>query len=242
METDLSPYAVHQQNKKYNNYNYISFLMMLFITLFIVCDITAFRMTKLFGAVAPVSGIIIPFIFSLGDIIADAYGYHISRKLIWNAIVCQFIFGIVITGALLLPNDGKSSDYLYYNLTFQHIIRTNITSCMSVSSGMFTNAFLMSKLKIWMNGKNFWIRTILSSSISEFVLCFVAYTTLYYKFKTFEEIWFIILAVWYYKVIFAIIVAPFVSLVSNFIKKKEQVDKFDYDINYNPFLYNYKEK
>lgn len=48
--------------------------MMVFITIFIVCDTTAFRMTNLFGSVVPVSGLIIPIVFSLGDLIADVYG------------------------------------------------------------------------------------------------------------------------------------------------------------------------
>lgn len=212
--------------------------MMLFITIFIVCESTAFRMTTLFGTTVPVSGLIIPVVFSLGDLIADVYGYHISRKLIWNALICQFIFGIVITIAVNLPSPANDNVNYHYSEAFNHIIRTNLTSCLSVSSGMFTNAFLMSKIKIWMNGKRFWMRTILSSSISEFVLCFVAYTTLYFGLKTPIEIWYIILSVWYYKLIFAICAAPVVSIIATKVKKIEKSDVFDLNVNYNPFLYN----
>lgn len=214
--------------------------MMLFITVFIVCDITAFRMTNLFGTVVPVSGLIIPLVFSLGDLTADVYGYQISRKLIWNAIVCQFMFGILITFAINFPSPPGDLNNIHYNESFKHIIRTNITSCMSVTSGMFTNAFLMSKFKIWMNGKNFWIRTILSSSVSEFVLCFVAYSTLYLGLKTPLEIWKIVVSVWYYKLLFAVIAAPFVSILASKIKRMEKSDVYDINIDYNPFLYNYK--
>lgn len=233
---------VHQlyvHPRGYDQYNYVYFFMMLFITIFIVCDITAFRMTNLFGSVVPVSGLIIPVVFSLGDLIADVYGYQISRKLIWNALLCQFIFGIVITLALNFPSPTDSVDNVHYNEAFKHIIRTNITSCMSVSSGMFTNAFLMSKFKIWMNGKRFWIRTFLSSSISEFVLCFVAYVMLYVGLKSPIEIWRILINVWFYKLIFALLAAPVVSIIALKVKKLERSDVFDYGVNYNPFLYNY---
>ncbi|MGC1182383.1 VUT family protein [Legionella sp.] len=234
---DLNAHALN-----YTQYRYVYFFMMLFITIFIVCDITAFRMTTLFGTNVPVSGLIIPIVFSLGDIIADVYGYQISRKLIWNALICQFLFGILITVAINFPNPANDLNNINYNETFKHIIRTNITSCMSVSSGMFTNAFLMSKIKIWMNGKSFWIRTILSSSISEFVLCFVAYVTLYVGLKSPLEIWKIIISVWYYKLIFALVVAPLVSIIAAKVKKWENCDVFDHGINYNPFLYNYDVK
>ena len=140
--------------------------MMLFITIFIVCDTTAFRMTTFFGTAVPASGLIIPIVFALGDLIAEVYGYSVSRKLIWNNLVCQFIFGVLITIALYFPSPPGNKLNIHYSLAFQHILRTNITSCLSVTSGMFTNAFLMSKFKIWMNGKRFWVRTIRSIVIT----------------------------------------------------------------------------
>lgn len=162
--------------------------MMLFITVFIVCDTTAFRMETFLGTAVPLSGMIIPIVFALGDLISEVYGYSISRKLIWNNLICQFIFGILITIALKFPSPPNDDYNFHYNLAFQHIIRTNITSCLSVTSGMFVNAFLMSKFKIWMNGKRFWVRTIISSSISEFVLRLVSYSTLYFGLKNIFEI------------------------------------------------------
>lgn len=226
--------------RQLSQYQYVYFFMMLFITIFIVCDTTAFRMTNFFGSAIPVSGLIIPILFALGDLIAEVYGYHISRKLIWNGLVCQTIFGVMITIAVHLPSPANNVANLHYQEAFKHIIRTNITSCLSVTSGMFTNAFLMSKFKIHMNGRSFWLRTILSSSISEFVLCFVAYSTLFVGLKSFGSIWHIIFTVWYYKVIFAFCIAPFVSALSRVVKRAERSDVFDYGVNYNPFLYNGK--
>jgi len=110
----------YMRPRNYNQYNYVYFFMMLFITIFIVCDITAFRMTNLFGTVVPVSGLIIPVVFSLGDLTADVYGYQISRKLIWNALVCQFIFGILITLAVNFPSPTDNIDNIHYNEAFKH--------------------------------------------------------------------------------------------------------------------------
>lgn len=220
-------------------YKYLHFFIMLFITIFIVCDTTAYRMMPFWGTYVPVSGMIIPIVFSLGDIIAEVYGYSISRKLIWNSLACQFIFGIAITIAVHFPTDEiHLTENIHYVETFKNIIRTNITSCMSVTSGMFTNAFLMSKMKVYMNGRNFWVRTILSSSISELVLCVVAYFSLYTGVKDIFTILDIILFVWIYKLIFAVFAAPLVSIISNWLKKKEDLDYYDHEVKYNPFIYN----
>lgn len=237
--SDMDMYQNSRIVKSSSEYHYVYFFMMLFITIFIVCDTTAFRMTMIFGAVVPTSGLIIPLVFALGDLIAEVYGYQISRKLIWNNLICQFLFGLLITAALHLPSPSGNLINQHYSMAFQHIIRTNLTSCLSVTSGMFTNAFLMSKLKIWMNGKRFWMRTILSSSISEFVLCFVAYMTLFVGIKSFSEIWRIIVFVWYYKLLFAVVAAPAVTWLAAIIKKIEKSDVYDHGISYNPFLYNY---
>jgi len=221
-------------------YRYVHFLMMLFITLFLVCDTTAFRMTRLFGTTVPVSGLIIPLVFALGDLIADVYGYSISRKLIWNALICQFVFAIGMSIAVNFPSPEADVTNVHYSEAFKHIIRTSLTGTLAIACGMFANVVLMSKTKVWMKGKHFWIRTIVSSSVSEFVLCFVMYVSLYAGLKNPWEIWAIVLSIWYYKVIFTVVAAPFVSILAHAVKKQEHCDVFDYGMNYNPFRYHDK--
>src|SRR5579883_362603 len=209
------------------------FLTLLFITVFIICDITAFRMVAFFGSEIPLSGLIIPCVFALGDIIAEVYGYRITMKILFCGIICQFLFGIFITIALMLPSPAGNTINSHYDFAFQHIIRTNITSVFSVSSGMLANAFLISKLKVYMNGKRFWIRTLISSGFSEIILCIVAYLILFSGLRSFSEIIKIIYSVWIYKMVISIILNPFISLIGKNIKLIEHSDVYDTRIAYN---------
>lgn len=220
------------------DYKYVHFLMMLFMSSFLVCEVTAWRMIAIFGHVIPACGLVIAFVFFLGDIIAEVYGYHISRKLIWNALICQIIFGLFVTFIVNLPS--PSNDYINedYKQVFLHLLRTNISSCFSVSAGMFTNAFLMSKLKIRMNGKKFICRIILSSGISEAVLCIVAYVLIFGGVKSIYTIAYMIFIVWSYKMIFAVLSSFFAPFVTNWLKDKEKSDVYDINVNYSPFKYN----
>ena len=168
------------RNKLKGSYKFDHFFLMLVITIFLVCDTTAFRMTPFMGNNVPVSGLILPVIFAIGDIVADVYGYGVSRKMIWNTIICQVIFGLTIRLALAFPSPENDTHNIHYDEAFSFILWTNFTSCLSITSGMFVNAFLMSKLKVKLHGKRFLFRTIMSSSISEFVLCYVAYNILYF--------------------------------------------------------------
>lgn len=225
------------KNDSKNSFKLDHFFLMLIITIFVVCDTTAFRMTPFGGSDVPVSGLILPVVFALGDLVADVYGFNISRKMIWNVVICQVIFGLTITFALSFPTPLGNKINAHYSIAFSNILWTNFTSCLSITSGMFVNAFLMSKLKVRMHGKGFIFRTIMSSSISEFVLCFVAYNVLYFWTKNFHEIWQIVLAVWWYKVVFALISSPIVWFLSKLVKYYEGIDIYDKNVNYNPFLY-----
>lgn len=219
-------------------YKYLTFITMLFITIFIVCDTTAFRMVNYFGTDVPLSGFIIVFLFALGDIIAETYGYGITMNIVKSGIACQILFGIIITIALLAPSPHGNTFNQHYNFAFEHLIRTNITSFFSVSSGMFVNAFLISKLKIYMNGKKFWFRTILSSGTSEIVLCTVAYFILFFGLKGMHDIVKVIFSIWSYKMVCSILMSPVTSIIGKKLKRIENSDVYDIGISYNPFGFN----
>lgn len=223
------------KRKPLKQYRYLTFLSMLFITVFIICDTTVYRMVDIFGKELPLSGFIIPIVFMIGDIIAETYGYRITMKVVFNGILCQCLFGILITLFLLTPSPTGNTLNQEYASTFQNILRANFCSCFSVTSGMFVNAFLISRLKIYMNGKRFWIRTIISSGVSEIVLCTVAYLILFTGMRSFAEVIEIIYSVWIYKMIFSILASPVASIIGKILKNAENSDVYDIGISYNPF-------
>lgn len=223
------------RRKPLQQYKCLTFLSMLFIAIFLICDTTAFRMVMFFGKEIPLSGLVIPIVFALGDIIAEAYGYRITMKILFSAIICQFLYGVLMMLILQAPSSPDNLLNIHYDFAFQHIFRTSITSCFSVSSGMFVNAFLISKLKIYMNGKRFWLRTLLSSGFSEIVLCTVAYFILYTGLKDISNIITIIYSVWSYKMVVSFLINPLVAYIGGMVKRIENSDVYDIDVNYNPF-------
>ncbi len=209
---------------------------MLFITVFVICDITAFRMVEVFGKELPLSGFIIPIIFAIGDITAEIYGYRITMNMLFNGILCQCVFGILITFFLwVAPSPPHNLVNQAYNLAFQHVLRANLTSCFSVTCGMMANAFLISRLKVYMQGKRFWVRTIISCGFSELVLCTVAYLILFSGLRSIQDVIRIIYSVWIYKMIFSLATTPLTSLTAKVLKHSESSDVYDVGISYNPF-------
>src|SRR5258708_7362902 len=115
------------RRKPLKQYRALTFLTILFITIFLICDITAFRMVLFFGNEIPLSGLIIPAVFALGDIIAEGYGYRITMNILKSAIICQMLFGIILTVVLMSPSPPGNILNEHYNFAFEHILRTSIT-------------------------------------------------------------------------------------------------------------------
>lgn len=223
------------KQKPLQQYKCLTILSMLFITIFIMCDTTGYRMVPFFGSEVPLSGFIIPIVFALGDILAEAYGYRITMKVLMSGICCQFLYGFLMMLVLKAPSLPENIMNTHYDFAFQHIFRAGVTSCFSVSSGMLVNALLISRLKIYMNGKRFWLRTLLSSGFSEIVLCTLAYFILYAGLKDISNIVTIIYSVWSYKMVVSFLINPLVAYVGGLVKRIDQSDVYDIDVNYNPF-------
>ncbi len=211
-------------NKDKINYKYLIIFTMMFIVILIICEMTSFLMLDIFQYKMPLSGFIIPIVFSIGDLIAEVYGYQIIKKIIWNGLFCQLMFGLFFTILININFINFSENIFAYKIVFENILRTNLVSLVSVTSGMFINAIIISKLKLNMNGRRYWVRTIISSCFSEFIVSFLAYIFLYYGIKSYYEIFEIIIIVFLYKFIFAILIAPFLSILTRKIKQIEEID------------------
>lgn len=217
---------------------YMHFFIMLFTVTYITVDITAYRMVDFFGQSVPASGFIIPIVFWFNDIIVEVYGYRTSRKMIWNLLVCQFVFGLLITFILSWPSPEGNTLNASYEATFANILRVNVTSCVTILLGMFVNSILMSKWKVKWRGRFFWLRAILASAFSELLICFTAYFMLYSGLKPVSFILTMIATIWFYRLVFSLIAAPVAMPVCNFLKRLEQREVYDHEINYNPLRYN----
>jgi hypothetical protein len=92
----------------------------------------------------------------------------------------------------------------------------------------------MSKLKIYMCGKYFIGRFLISNAIGKAILVSISYPINFYGQYTVNHIAEIAVNTWIYKMMIAIILLPIAVLLAHIIKKIEKIDYFDYGISYNP--------
>ena len=92
----------------------------------------------------------------------------------------------------------------------------------------------MSKLKIYLSGKYFIIRFLISNAIGTAILVSISYPINFYGLYPISHIAVIAFNTWIYKMILAIMLFPIAILLTNIIKRVEKLDFFDYGISYNP--------
>lgn len=209
-------------------------LVGLMITILLICDCLAFKVVRISGYDFSASGLIFPFSFLLASIITDVYGFKLAGRIIWVQLICQAIFITLVNIMVILPSPIESSTAAHYSSLYGYFWPVIIAASIAVTSAYFINDIIMSKLKIYMSGRFFYIRFFLSNAIGKAILVSISYPINLYKLYTINEIAHIAINTWMYKISLSIILFPIALLITSIIKRIECLDYYDYGISYNP--------
>ena len=101
--------------------------------------------------------------------------------------------------------------------------------------GEFSNSIVLSKLKIKTRGKYLWLRSIFSTIVGEaldtIIFIFISFVGIMENSILFQMMLFQYL----FKLCYEIIFLPITYAIIKYIKKKECIDAYDYQVKYNPF-------
>ena len=217
----------------------ISVLFMFYGILFCVCLITANVLeTKQisFGPANMTAGLIVfPVSYIINDVVCEVWGYRRTRLLIWLGFAMNFLF--VVFGAIADWIPGAS--YWHGEEGFHQIFglapRIAGASFLAFLAGSFMNAYVMSKMKLNSNGKNFSARAVMSTIWGELTDSIIFFPLALGGVIPWEEMPSLVITQVTLKTVYEIIALPVTIRVVNFTKKHDHEDVFDHDINYNIF-------
>ena len=220
----------------------VSVLFMLFSMLFCVCLITANVLeTKqmAFGPISITGGLIVfPVSYIINDCVCEVWGYRKTRLLIWLGFCMNVLF--VMFGALCDAIPGAS--YWDNEAGFHAILglapRIAAASFVAFVVGSFANAYVMSRMKVSSQGKNFSLRAIMSTIFGETADSLIFFPLALGGVVPTEELPVLILSQIVLKTLYEIIVLPITIQVVKYTKRHEGLDEYDKDINYNIFSVN----
>ena len=206
----------------------------IFITCLITANITAVKVISLGPIILPAAIFIFPLSYIFGDVLTEVYGYRQARKVIWLGFICNLIFVIFAWVGQILPPAPFWKGQEAYESILGYTPRLLAASFGGYLAGEFTNSFVLAKMKILTRGRWLWSRTIGSTIVGQGLDTSIFITLAFIGTPSFAPI--MILYHWLAKTIIEAVATPFTYTVVNFLKKKEAIDAYDYETNFNPFL------
>jgi hypothetical protein len=228
-------------NRQPGNFRYFDIIMALFVAVLLISNLASTKIVSMWMFTFDGGTILFPLSYIFGDILTEVYGYQRSRKVIWTGFGAALLMSLVLWVVQELPPAADWQNQQAYESLLGFVPRIVLASLVAYFGGAFSNAFLMSKLKIKTKGKFLWIRTIGSTLVGEgidtAIFCMVAF----YGILPNELLISIIISNYIFKSGVEILFTPITYAIVNFLKKREQVDVYDTGISYNPFRYFVKE-
>lgn len=213
------------------------FLLMAII--FVVCLVASnLFASKIFtlGAkiVLPGAVIIFPISYIVNDCLSEVYGFRKSRLVIWIGFMTNIAFVLTAYLVTILPGapfwDGDEA----FQYVFSAAPRATVASMVAYLAGSTINAWVMSRMKVAQEGRNFWLRAVLSSLAGEAADSLIFIPFMFWT----EGIWVVLtmmLCQVSAKVLYEVIMLPVTTRVVKHVKAIEGIDVYDRDISYNPF-------
>ena len=219
-----------------NKDNKVSVLFMLFSILFCVCLIAANVLeTKqiAFGSISLTGGLIVfPVSYIINDCVCEVWGYKKARLLIWTGFAMNFFF--VSLGAICdaIPGAPYWTNDEGFHAVFGLAPRIAFASFLAFVCGSFVNAYIMSKMKLSSGGKNFSLRAVVSTIFGESVDSIIFFPLALWGVVPTEELPWLMLWQVILKTAYEVVVLPLTIRIVRYVKRHEQVDTYDNDVNY----------
>ena len=179
--------------------------------------------------------IVFPVSYIINDVVCEVWGYRRTRLLIWMGFSMNFMF--VVFGAIAdwIPGAPYWHGEEGFHQIFGLAPRIAGASFLAFLAGSFINAYVMSKMKLTSDGKNFSLRAVMSTIFGELTDSVIFFPLALGGVIPWEEMPSLVITQVSLKTIYEIIALPMTIRVVNFTKKHDHEDVFDTDVAYNIF-------
>lgn len=225
-------------------FRYYDFVMAAFVTILLCSNlIGAAKAAEItlpwIGTVTFGAGVLFfPVSYIFGDILTEVYGYSLDRRVIWAGFYALVFAALMSTVVLALKPAADPFNTAYQthlNAVFGNTPRIIFGSITAFWAGSFVNSYVMAKMKVRSKGKQLWTRTIGSTIAGELVDSSLFYVIAFYGIWSHQQLVSVIIAQYFLKTGWEIVMTPFTYRVVNFLKAKENEDFYDRQTNFNPF-------
>ena len=215
----------------------VSVPFMLLGILFNVCLIAANLLeTKVIqvGSLTVTAGLLVfPMSYIINDCIAEVWGFKKARLIIWSGFAMNFFVVALGLIAVAIPAAPFWEGEEHFNFVFGMAPRIVAASLMAFLVGSFLNAYVMSKMKVASQGRNFSARAIWSTVVGETADSLIFFPVAFGGVIAWKELLIMMGIQIVLKSMYEVIILPVTIRVVKAIKKIDGSDVYDTNISYN---------
>ena len=206
----------------------------LFVTCLITANILIAKQISIGGVILPAAVVIFPISYIIGDVLTEVYGYRQARRVIWLGFACNLLAVLAIWIGKILPPAPVFQAQSAYESILGSTPRFLLASFLAYLAGEFTNSFVLAKMKIMTKGRWLWTRTIGSTLVGQGVDTVVVLTIAFVGVLPLSVLGIMIVSHWLVKSAYETIATPLTYVVVGYLKRKEGIDTYDYEVDFNP--------
>lgn len=215
----------------------VSVPFMLLGILFNLCLIAANLLeTKVIqvGSLTVTAGLLVfPISYIINDCIAEVWGFKKARLIIWSGFAMNFFVVALGLIAVAIPAAPFWEGEEHFNFVFGMAPRIVAASLMAFLVGSFLNAYVMSKMKVASQGRNFSARAIWSTVVGETADSLIFFPVAFGGVIAWKELLIMMGIQIVLKSMYEVIILPVTIRVVKAIKKIDGSDVYDTNISYN---------
>jgi uncharacterized integral membrane protein (TIGR00697 family) len=177
-----------------------------------------------------------PLIFVLDDIIAEIYGYKTARSVIITGFVAQILFALVSIAVISAPHpEFFTKNEHYASILGNSLFHITVSGFFAYIIANLINSYIITRWKVLLKGKMFWLRSIGSSAFSEILYSFIAILAMQFGSIPLSEILKVALLSCTIKIAYSVVLAFPANLLTNHVKKVTGIDVYDVPKKFTPF-------
>ena len=215
----------------------VSVPFMLLGILFNVCLIAANLLeTKVIqiGSLTVTAGLLFfPISYIINDCIAEVWGFKKARLIIWSGFAMNFFVVALGLIAVAIPAAPFWEGEEHFDFVFGMAPRIVAASLMAFLVGSFLNAYVMSKMKVASQGRNFSARAIWSTVVGETADSLIFFPVAFGGVIAWKELLIMMGIQIVLKSLYEVMILPVTIRVVKAIKKIDGSDVYDTNISYN---------
>lgn len=207
----------------------------LFVSCLLISNIIAGKLITVHGLILPAAVILFPITYIFGDVMTEVYGFKKARLVIWIGFACNLLMALVFLAAIALPSPSFWSGQNAYATVLGMTPRIVAASLLGYFLGEWSNAAVISRMKVMTEGRWLWTRTISSTIVGEGLDTIVFIGIAFGGSLPLMVLGQMMLAQYIWKVTYEVLLTPLTYIIVGKLKEKEDVDIFDNNVSYNPF-------